>query len=115
MDIRRKLGAKLVLLILVAGVQTIAPAQSVDARPNNNARHNRIVGVWDVQVTVLNCSTRTQIATFPGLHKYERGGTAQVVPGGNNPTGLSAHMGIWRPVGKNQYQLAFKMFRYDPA
>jgi hypothetical protein len=109
MKIRRKLGTLLLLMVLVGGVQTIVSAQTV------HARHNRIVGLWDVQVTVLNCSTGAQIATFPALHKYELGGTAQVVPGGNNPTGLSAHMGIWQPVRKNQYQLTFKMFRFDGA
>lgn len=96
------------LFILVGGMQTIVAAQSV------NARHNRIVGVWDVQVNVLNCSTGAQLATFRGLHKYELGGTAQVVPA-TNPTALSAHVGIWDYVQDNDYKLAFKMFRFDPA
>ena len=113
MNLGWKLGTALFLLMLVAGVQTLASAQSSDT--HHNARHNRIVGVWNVQVTVYDCSTGTQLASFPALHKYELGGTAQVVPGGNNPTALSAHMGIWRHVRKNDYQLEFKMFRFDPA
>jgi len=96
------------LLMLVGGMQTIVAAQSV------NARHNRIVGVWDVQVNVLNCSTGAQLASFRALHKYELGGTAQVVPA-TNPAALSAHMGIWNYVQENDYKLAFKMFRFDPA
>ena len=96
------------LLMLVGGMRTIVSAESV------NARHNRIVGLWDVQVTVFNCSTDVPLASFQGLHKYELGGTAQVVPA-TNPATLSAHMGIWRHVQQNDYRLAFKMFRFDSA
>jgi hypothetical protein len=70
--------------------------------------------VWDVQVAVLDCSTGNQIAGFSGLHKYELGGTAQIVPS-TNPAALSAHVGTWRHVKKNQYRLDFKMFRFDPS
>jgi len=94
--------------MLVGGMQTIVSAQSV------HARHNRIVGLWDVEVNVFNCSTGVPLASFRGLHKYELGGTAQVVPA-TNPATLSAHMGIWRHVQQNDYQLAFKMFRFDGA
>jgi hypothetical protein len=108
MNIRRKLGTVLLLLVLVGGVQTTVSAQNVDAR------HNRIVGLWDIQVTNFNCSTGAPLASFRGLHKYELGGTAQVVPA-TNPALLSAHMGIWRHVHGDNYQLTFKMFRFDAA
>jgi hypothetical protein len=108
MNVRRKLGTVLLLLALVGGVQTMVSAQSVKARPN------RIVGVFDAQITNSDCSTGTPLFSFRGLHKYELGGTAQVVPG-TNPALLSAHMGIWRHVQGNNYQLAFKMFRFDAA
>jgi hypothetical protein len=65
-------------------------------------------------VTVLNCSTGDPIASFRGLHKYELGGTAQVVPS-TNPAALSPHVGVWTSVGKDKYQLNFKMFRFDGA
>jgi hypothetical protein len=89
-------------------MQTAVLAQSV------NARHDRIVGLWDTQVSVLNCNTGVPIANFRGLTKYELGGTAQIVPS-TNPTALSAHVGIWSYVQENSYQLAFKMFRFDTA
>ena len=98
----------LALLMLVGGMRTIVSAQSV------NARHDRIVGLWDVQVTVFDCSTGTPLSNFRGLHKYELGGTGQVVPA-TNPATLSAHMSVWSYVEKNDYQLAFKMFRFDGA
>jgi hypothetical protein len=108
MKIHRNLGAVFTLLMLVCGMQTVVSAQSV------NAYQNRIVGVWDVQVTTFNCSTGATLASFRGLHKYELGGTAQIVPA-TNPTALSAHVGVWKHVRGNDYQLAFKMFRFDAA
>ncbi|GEM_PF-2285799 len=112
MNIRRKLGTVSLLLTLVVGVQPMTSAQVVDAHHNNNARRNRIVGVWDAQIGNFDCSTGTQLASFRGLHKYELGGTAQVVPA-TNPALLSAHVGIWRHVRGNNYQLTFKIFRFD--
>lgn len=109
MKTRRKLEAVLLLLVLVGGAQTTVSAQS-----SVDARQNRIVGLWDVQVTNLNCSTGAPLGSFRGLHKYELGGTAQVVPA-TNPALLSAHVGTWSYVQGNNYQLTFKMFRFDAA
>jgi len=80
--------------------------------PNTNARASRIVGLWDVDVVVANCATGTPLASFSALHKYEFGGTGQVVPS-TNPTALSAHMMIWNHVTNNDYQMALKMYRFD--
>jgi len=100
----------LALLMLAGGTQTIASPQAASV----NARQNRIVGLWDVQVTLHNCSTGAEIISYRSLHKYELGGTAQLVPA-TNPALLSAHPGIWSHVQDNDYQLAFKMFRFDAA
>jgi hypothetical protein len=102
------LGTTFLFLALVGGSQTTAWAQS------EKARHNRIVGVWDVQVTVRNCNNGIPLFNFSALHKYELGGIGQVVPA-TNPTALSAHISVWKPLEKNVYQMAFKMFRFDAA
>jgi hypothetical protein len=94
------------ILVLLAGVAPQLAAQSVQAN------QNRIVGVWDIQVTNRNCDTGNPVGSFPALHKYELGGTAQVVPA-TNPARLSAHLGVWRNIRGNDYELAFKMFRFD--
>jgi len=86
----------------------VSSAQSANSYPG------RIVGVWDVQVTVLNCNNGVQVGSFRGLHKYELGGTAQFVPS-TNPAALSPHVGVWSPAPKDQYQVAFKMFQFDPS
>lgn len=32
-----------------------------------------------------------------------------------NPAALSPHVGVWSNLGKDRYQLSFKMFRFDGA
>jgi hypothetical protein len=108
--VRSILGAVLPLLILVGGVRTIVSAQSEDS--NSNGRQDRIVGLWNIQTAVFNCTTGAQLASFRALHQYASGGTAVVVPS-TNPAAQTTHLGVWRYVDKNQYQLDFKMFRFD--
>jgi hypothetical protein len=108
MKTQKRLGTVLLLMMLVAGIQTTLSAQS------EKSRENRIVGVWDIQVTNYNCSTGTPINSFRALHKYELGGTAQIVPS-TNPTALSSHVGVWKETEKNRYRQVFKMYRFDPA
>lgn len=82
--------------------------------PQTNARHSRIVGLWDVEVTVANCATGAPMASFLALHQYHLGGTGQVVPA-TNPAALSAHMLIWDHIGGNDYRMSMKLFRFDAA
>jgi hypothetical protein len=102
--------------VLLAGTmltQATAFAQ-IGPDPQSVARHNRIVGLWDVEVTVANCANGAPLASFLALHKYELGGTGQVVPAGD-PTALSAHMMVWNHLSGNNYEMAVKMFRFDGA
>jgi hypothetical protein len=94
-------------LIVVITMQTIASAEGSDAR------RNRIVGLWNVQVTITNCNGIT-LFSFPALHKYELGGTGQMVPG-TNPALLSPHVAVWNYVSGNEYDMAFTMFRFDES
>lgn len=111
--LNKNIGIFTALLITTLFMQLTAFAQ-IGPEAKNNARHNRIVGLWDVDVTVTHCTLGFEIANFKGLHKYELGGTGQVVPA-TNPAGLSAHMMIWNHAGGNDYQMSMKMFRFDPS
>jgi len=106
-------GTAAVLLIGVLVTYATAYAQ-IGPDPQTNARKSRIVGLWDVEVTVTNCASGAPITSFLAMHKYELGGTGQVVPAGN-PTSLSAHMMVWSHLSGNDYLMSMKMFRYDPA
>ncbi|HSI87912.1 MAG TPA: hypothetical protein VK918_02585 [Pyrinomonadaceae bacterium] len=110
------IGLALMLLTLAPGIQNGAFGQDefVGRDPHSNAIHSRIVGVWDVQVTGRNCITEEPISSFPAMHKYELGGTGQVVPA-TNPASYSAHMTIWEHVRKDDYLMTVKMFRFDAA
>jgi len=102
----------LATLIGMSAIQTTAYAQ-IGPDPNNKARHARIVGLWDVNVTITNCAgAPAGPPPFRAMHKYEQGGTGQVVPA-TNPSALSAHMLVWNYAGNDQYQTAMKMFRFN--
>ena len=103
-------GIALAALIGVFATQTTAQAQ-IGPDPHSKARHSRIVGLWDVDVDITNCSGTT-LFSFHAMHKYEQGGTGQVVPA-TNPGALSAHMLVWNYAGFDQYQTAMKMFRFN--
>lgn len=111
--LNKVIGITVALLIGTIVAQATAYAQ-IGPDPQTNARHSRIVGLWDVQVTNSNCATGAPLSTFSAMHKYELGGTGQVVPAGS-PTALSAHMMIWNHVSGNDYQVSLKMFRFDGA
>lgn len=105
------------IFIAVTTFQATAAAQKefagpIDPELSSNAKHSRIVGVWDFDVTIRICETGAPLASFKSVTKYELGGTMQVVPS-TSPMLLSAHVGIWNWVGRNDYEAAFKMFRFD--
>ena len=102
------IGVSLAVALATFLAQDFAQA----ANQVSNARHNRIVGLWDVVATIYGCNGAGPFASFPALHKYELGGTGQVVPA-TNPAGLSAHMMVWNHLGGNDYLMHMKFFRFD--
>jgi hypothetical protein len=80
--------------------------------PSTNARQNSIVGIFDVEVSVNSCANGSPLFGFLAMHKFELGGTGQVVPA-TNPAALSAHMLIWEHLGGNNYRWAIKFFRFE--
>lgn len=109
--LKKLVGMVPVLLTGILLTQATAYAQ-IGPDPNSNARHSRIVGLWDVTVTITHCASGAPLFTFPAMHKYEAGGTGQVVPA-TNPARLSAHMVVWSHAGGNDYQTSMKMFQFD--
>lgn len=108
--LRRVFGIAITILIGTILTQSIVYAHA-DSDQKANAGHRQIVGLWDVDVLVDNCSGQT-VASFHALHKYELGGTGQVIPA-TNPASLSAHAMIWSHIRGNDYRTVVKMFRFD--
>lgn len=99
-------------LLMVSLVTLPTVHAQIGPDPHSNARQSRIVGAWDVEVTITRCDNGAPLFRFPALHKYERGGTGQVVPA-TDPAALSAHVMVWNHAGGNNYQTAIKMFQFD--
>lgn len=97
------------LLVGVLFTQATALAQ---AGASTNAKQNRIVGLWDVRVSLASCEGGDPFGGFLAMHKFELGGTGQVVPS-TNPAGLSAHMLTWSHLGGNDYHWFVKFFRFN--
>ena len=108
-------GKKLVFtLSLIATLLVVSGnifAQSTTSL-NSNARPNRVVGLWDVDVVVSNCTTGAVMTSFSALHLYNLGGTGQVVPSAP-PILLSPHMAIWKHIEGNDFEQTIKMFRFN--
>ncbi len=102
--------------ILLTGAVSLLATSTVFAGSNSltNGKASRIVGVWDVAVTLFNCDTGAQGPTFPALHKYELGGTGQVEPAGSSPAN-PLHLMVWEYLGDGQYSANIKFFRYDES
>jgi hypothetical protein len=100
-------GAMLVGALLIQSTL----ANDIRPDPRTHARHDRIVGLWDVDVAVGQCGGPLG-PPFQALHQYHLGGTGQVVPS-SSPTALSAHLLVWKHVGGNRYEASMKFYRYD--
>jgi hypothetical protein len=96
-----------VLTLLVAAALWLTNISAQSGHPQDNA----IVGLWDVVVEDRSCDGPA-ISTFMSMHKFELGGTALNVPS-RNTVHLSARVGIWNHQGQNNYNLAFKAWRFD--
>ncbi len=78
---------------------------------HNNAR--RLEGVWNLQVTRINCTTGAVIATFPAMHVYRRGGTMDDFGAQNSPTLRGPGYGIWNHESGRNFSLSFQFFRFN--
>ena len=112
-QLNTKVGIALTLIITLLATQSTVYAHEANG-PKSKARHSRIVGLFDVDVVVSDCATGATLASFRAMHKYEQGGTGQVVPA-TSPVGLSEHSMIWSHVSGNDYRNVVKTFRFDAA
>lgn len=97
-------------LACVAALGGIAASAQSD-----ESRHARsLEGVWNLQVTRVNCQTGTVIATFPAMHIYMRGGTMEDFGAQNSPTLRGPGYGTWTYESDGHFSLAFQFFRFNP-
>jgi hypothetical protein len=98
-------GTALTLLMIAGGIQTVSA---------HEPRGFGIVGTWDAEVTLLNCTTGVQL--FPpgrSLVSYVQGGTFIEEASGTPPSMRYPGLGVWMHVRARSYTLAFKVFQYN--
>lgn len=124
--ILKTIGAMaLAMLMAVMFTQISAFAQEVKTdEPQNDQLTNekssdqdgdgeRIVGTWDVQVTIRNCGTGAAIRTFPSTTSYLSGGVYIESTSGIPQALKTPGQGVWSRLSGHTYRLSFKSFTFD--
>lgn len=121
----RMIGAAIVTMMLTGFAQLSVSAQESAKLEQNDVQADwglsplanpgarGLVGVWNVQITRLNCVTGAVIGTAPAMITYTLGGTmsdagVQVTPSLRGP----GH-GIWSFESTGHYSSAFQFFRFN--
>ena len=75
----------------------------------------RIVGTWDVQVTIRVCQTGAAIRTFPSIGTFNFGGTTLDSTSGIPQSLKTPGQGVWNYIGGRDYRFKFKSFSFDAS
>jgi hypothetical protein len=97
------------LLMLIIGTQTLVFGQE---NKTNGQQSSALVGVWRNTITLRNCQTGNQIATFQGLLTFHEGGTMSEF-GGINPVLRSPGHGVWQASNPFHPTFAFTFLRFN--
>lgn len=74
----------------------------------------RLAGVWDVNVTLRDCTSGNAMVTFPAMNQYGADGSS-IEFGVNMPPSLRyPSLGTWRFSGQRSYSSQFSFFRFNP-
>ena len=87
---------------------------SAAAQSDQSSHSRSLEGVWNLQVTRVNCQTGAVIANFPAMHMYMRGGTMEDFGAQNSPTLRGPGYGTWTFESGTRYSLTFQFFRFNP-
>lgn len=98
---------------LLAGLA--APACARQVTPNGWLPPTlQLTGVWDVQVTLRNCTSGAVIASFPAMDLFIADGSASEVGVGTAPAARYPSFGRWHYVGPRSFSSHFAFFRFAP-
>ena len=109
MKAMRGMAAILVASVVLAG---FAHGQKSNA-PEFSSGKRSIVGTWKNQVSIVDCSTGTVLASFPGLLTYHSGGTVSETTG-DSPF-RSAGAGSWEFEGSRSFRGKFMFYTFDSS
>lgn len=116
-------GMALAILMLAMFAPVWVSAQDKGNEQNNDEQTQensseqsgggRIVGTWDVQVTIRNCQTGAAIRTFASIGTFMSGGTVLDSTSGIPQALKTPGQGVWSRVSGNTYRFSFKSFSFD--
>ncbi|MGH8157790.1 MAG: hypothetical protein ACREPQ_06695 [Rhodanobacter sp.] len=74
----------------------------------------RLVGVWDVNVTLRDCVSGNAVATFPAMNQYAPDGSQSELGVNMSPAARYPSFGTWHFIGLGKFASEFKFFRFNP-
>ena len=109
------------LLLATAALATIIGSGSSAAATDINGTPAswlpaplRLIGVWDVNVTLRDCVSGNALATFPAMNKYAADGSQTEVGVNMSPAARYPSFGTWHIIGPRKFASEFKFFRFNP-
>ena len=122
---RRTLALGMMFLLAAGGVLawTVAasfaqegqdPQQQAESR-ERAAQAERIVGVWDVAVTLRDCQTGNPVGAVRARNMFIAGGTLTELNARGNPSLRTPSFGTWHVNKKGTYSAVFRYSRFDAA
>jgi len=105
---------KNIVMAFSIGVFAALAGTSASGQSDQSSRARKMEGVWNLQVTRVNCQTGAVIANFPAMHMYVRGGTMEDFGTQNSPTLRGPGYGTWTYDAQEGYSLTFQFFRFNP-
>lgn len=90
------------------------PQQQAESR-EHSAQARRIVGVWDVAVTLRDCQTSNPVGAVRARNMFIDGGTLTELNARGNPSLRNPSFGTWQLDGARTYSAVFWYSRFDGA
>lgn len=109
-QILKAIGVVSLAVVLVAVcAQVLVSAQVQDSNDQG------LIGSWNAEITIRDCSTGTPFFSFPAMLTYHQGGTMAETDLGAPVVTRLPGQGIWRHERARQYNAAFQWLNFDPA
>jgi len=100
--------------VAIGSAQEPHDSQQMELRPHA-AEARRIVGVWDVAVTLKDCETGNAVGAVRARNMFMVGGTLTELNARGNPSLRSPSFGTWHVDPEGTYSAAFWYSRFDGA
>lgn len=113
----------LAILMLAMFAQISVSAQDIineeykqlEDASQQRANARKLIGTWDVHVTLRNCQNGTAIRTFASIGTFMSGGTFLDSTSGTPQALKTPGHGVWSHISGRTYRFKVKSFSFDPS